>query len=234
MATPIEIYEAMVALIKTRIPGFEVRFKSESWSQRLVALLVFVFNPKYLTGFTTTLSPYVYFPRREFVTANPTSAYKVLAHEYVHLWDTKQRPLGFRVSYMMPQLLALLALGAVGAFWSRWFLLSLVFLLALAPWPSRGRTRAEMRGYAMSMAMNFWRHGSIDQGTKDYIAVHFTGWSYYRMCPNTRKVQVELDAWAAQISSGEILKGVDKQPFADIYALLQEKGVVAAGVSAHG
>lgn len=233
MATSQEIFDAMTVEIGKKVPGFQVRYKNESWSQKLIGLLARPFNPTYTTGFITTFYPYVYYPSKKDVEANPGSAWRVLAHEYVHLLDTKAHPILFRLRYVMPQILALLALGAIGAFWSLWFLLCLVFLLAAAPWPSRGRTALEMRGYTMSMAADFWKHGRITDATKEHIAQHFTGWNYYKMCPNEKKVRDQLDAAARRIESGEILVGAGAEPYADIHALLQAQGVVKTGAAAN-
>jgi hypothetical protein len=226
-ATPKDIYDALVAFIATKVPGFQVRFKSESWSQRLIGKLAWIFNKKYMTGYTTTIYPYVYFPTREFVSNNYGNAARVLTHEYVHLFDNRERPLGFRVQYAMPQLLAVLALGAFGAFWTPWALLSLVALLALAPWPSSGRTAAELRGYAMSMAVDFWpRRTPISAATKEWVAQHFTSWDYYRMCPNNAKILAEIEKVCERMASDELLKGPGSEPYLDIYLLYQKLGLI--------
>ena len=234
-ATPKDTYDALVALIAAKVPGFEVRFKNESWSQRLIAKLVWIFNRSYLTNYTTTLYPRVYFPNREFVEKDPTHAWKVLAHEYVHLFDNKARPLVFRVRYAMPQLLALLALGAFGAFWSLWMLFFLVALVAAAPWPSSGRTAIEMRGYTMSIAVDFWpRRVPVSTQTKMWVAQHFTGWDYYRMCPSQTKVLQKIDEACKRMESDDLLKGSGSEPYLDVYLLLQKLGYVqVTGASAN-
>jgi hypothetical protein len=226
MATDKEIYDSLCTLIKCSVPGFEVRFKNESWSQKLLALLAKPFCPDYMTRFTTTLFPKVYFPSRQFVEGNYRSAWKVLTHEYAHLWDRQKEGRTFDLRYALPQLLAIFALGVLAAFWSLWALLALVFLLALAPWPSRGRTDIEMRGYGMSMAVDYWRYGSINPGTKDWIAGIFVGWSYYRMSASLPKVKAQLDAIEKQIADSSILSGDYATPYRDVYLLLKNAGVV--------
>lgn len=226
-ATPKDIYEALVALIATKVPGFQVLFKNESRWQRFLGALVWVFNRKYMTNYTTTLYPRVYFPNREFVENDTTHAWKVLAHEYVHLLDTKASPLGFRVRYLMPQFLALLALGAFGAFWTPWAWFSLIALVALAPWPSAGRTALELRGYAMSMAVDFWpRRIPASTQTKTWVAKHFTGWDYYRMCGNNEKILGKIDEVCKQLESDELLKGPGSEPYLDVYLLFQKLGLI--------
>lgn len=91
--------------IAKHVPGFEVRFKSDSRSQKLLGWLMRPFNPDYMTKYTSTFAPVVYFPTKEAYEANPRGSLSTLAHEYVHLHDTLQSPWWFRVSYLLPQLL---------------------------------------------------------------------------------------------------------------------------------
>jgi hypothetical protein len=94
-------------VVRAEIPGFRIAFKNETWHQKVIGLLLRPFNPKYMEKYTTTLSPVVYFPSRDFYESNPASSFAILAHEYVHLVDTKRHPVWFRLSYLFPQLLAL-------------------------------------------------------------------------------------------------------------------------------
>lgn len=193
------LYEAMCALIAERIPGFEVRFKAEDRGQKLLALFLRPFVPDYLTRFTTTLYPRVYFPTRSYVEDHPGLAWKTLAHELVHLEDTKRRPIFFPLSYIAPQLFAALAFLAVLAPWfpMTWF--ALPALVALLPWPSPWRAHWELRGYAMDLAITYWTTGRISGGAQ-FVRL-FTGWSYYRMMPNEARVKAhfeECGRWLAE------------------------------------
>jgi len=201
------------------VPDFAVRYKDKSWSQRLLGLLSYPFNRKYMTDYITTLYPYVYFPGRPAQSED----WKVLAHEYVHLYDMKRHPLLFRLGYAFPQMLGIFSLGALFAFLTPWALLCLTFLLALAPWPSPGRTDAEMRGYAMSMAVNYWRYGYVSPVTLDWVTQQFIGWPYYRMAWGETLIRMRLDRIVSTLVSGTILTGDDGKPFRDVYAMLQEK-----------
>jgi hypothetical protein len=93
-------------VVRAEIPGFRIAFKNETWHQKALGLILRPFNPKYMESYTTTLSPVVYFPSREFYEGDPASSFAILAHEYVHLVDTKRHPVWFRLSYLLPQLLA--------------------------------------------------------------------------------------------------------------------------------
>lgn len=221
-----DIYDALVALVKREIPGFEPAYKNESRLQKAVGLLVTSFCPTYMTDFISTIYPKVYYPDRAFETSTPGDAWKVLAHEYVHLWDQKQRRVGFPLAYSFPQVFVLLSLIAVLAFWWKPALGFIVFLAALAPWPAPGRTHAEMRGYAMSMAVDYWRYGSVQKGTKEWISSMFTGWNYYRMNPNKDDVLRQLDSWEAGLMNGLVIRSVNGKPFADVYEMLKKLDVV--------
>jgi hypothetical protein len=215
--------EVLVETIRKRIPTFEIRFKDENRFQQVLGFVLRPFNPTYMTKYTTTLYPIVYFPNRLFVERDPEGAWKILAHEYVHLLDTQANPIGFRIRYLLPQLLGTLAILSVFAIWSSWFLLTLVFLAAFFPWSSKGRTELELRGYAMTMAVDYWtgRSRSIPASSKDWIEEQFTGWSYYRMADSG--VRTEIDRIAKSIENDEILSGSDSAPYLEVHQLLRAR-----------
>jgi hypothetical protein len=191
---------ALIEHIEKDIPGFRVAYKDEpldgpgDWKLKVAAKVVGLFNKKFMTGYTTTLYPVVYFRSRQDVEEDPLGAFRTLAHEYVHLWDEKKRRVWFPTSYLMPQLFAPLSLLAFGAFWSLWFLLFLLFLLCLAPIRSPWRTRAELRGYSMNLFTRYWHHDKVPENLKEYIVPKFTDvGTYYRMWPNAKAVRAELD-----------------------------------------
>jgi len=95
-------------VIRKRVPGFRVAFKDASFVQRLLGFVMRPFNHRYMTDFTSTFYPVVWFPTQERYESNPRNSFVVLAHEYVHLVDTSKRPIWFRVSYVMPQALGVI------------------------------------------------------------------------------------------------------------------------------
>lgn len=220
------LLQNLVNKIKAEVPGFELRYKDESLFMKVLGVLVWVFNRRFMRDYTTTVSPKVYFPSRAQAEANPRWVWKILTHEYVHLHDWKRSKVWFTFSYLLPQILALGALGALGAFWNLWFLLCLGFLVFAAPWGSRWRTHWELRGYTMSMAVNYWRYGSISDTQKENIARNFYGMDYYRMCPNKEKIRGLLQEQADAIASGAVLEGEERYPFRVVYGLLQDQGAV--------
>lgn len=108
--------------IRQLVPDFQVKFKSESKLQRFIGLLVKPFNPEYLTRYTSTFYPVVWFSSRESYESHPRTSMTVLAHELVHLLDTKAHPIWFRVSYLFPQCLSLMAFATYVALcgWRSW------------------------------------------------------------------------------------------------------------------
>lgn len=100
--------------VRSFVPNFEVRFKNESILMKLIGFLTYPFNREFMTRYTTTLHPHVYFPTREVYEGQAKQSMNVLAHELVHMLDTKGHPIWMRLSYALPQIAALLPLMAYG------------------------------------------------------------------------------------------------------------------------
>lgn len=222
-----EILDDLVLAIKERLPKFQVKYKDENLFQKFLGVLMF-FNRGYMTRYTTTMFGNVYFVSRKSVGENPRHAWKILAHEYVHLLDGRDHPVKFPLYYALPQVSALGALLALGAFWCSWALLALVFLVALAPWGSKGRTKSEMRGYAMSMAVNYWRYASVSQSLKDHVGSSFWGPNYYYMCRDKTFVKMEIGTIELQIMKGEAAKVTHPEAVLDVLVILLEHGALHA------
>lgn len=196
------IFDEIVEKIKVRIPNFEIRYKDESKLQRFIGFLLF-FNKAYMTDYTTTMFGKVYFTSRKSVEEDPRGAWKILAHEYVHLLDAKTEGWRFLLGYASPQIYALIAplFIAIGYFAQLWGLFFLGFLCLgfLAPWPSPGRTKWETRGYAMTMAVHFWSSGKIPESLKLDIQEHFWSSEYYYMHRNKDEVKNAIEVIADAI-----------------------------------
>jgi hypothetical protein len=217
-----EIYEGLCANIKNRFPDFDVRYKDEEWTSKILAVLVFIFNPRYMQDFTTTRFPDVFFPSRKFVEENYRRAWKILAHEYVHMVDRDLDGWWFNVRYASPQMWAVLALSALNALWlGPWALLGLVPLLLALPWPSPGRRDIELRGYTMSMAVNHWRYGDVQNDTKDWMITHFTGASYYFMWPFKQNMHDRLYGTEAKLDDGTIFDWDKTGVFLEVHGFLK-------------
>lgn len=223
-----QIYEALTAEAKTQFPGFEVRAKEDSLLMKILAKLLF-FNKRFMSDYTTTVGYKIYAPKdtREF-----PLFWKVVAHEYVHMHDRKHAParwLTYGLWYMAPQIFAVLGLvGAVVALatWNPVWLWSLLALLLAAPIPSPGRTHYEMRGYTMSMAVNYWRYGSVRDYQREHVLEKFTGPDYYWMWPFKGSMKKKIDNAVAMLESGRIFQRKGAQPFIEVHGLLRDLGVL--------
>lgn len=97
--------------VRKLVPGFRVAFKDKTPGQKTLAFFLRPFNPFYMTKFVSTFHPVVYFPSQLSYEAAPRSSFTVLAHELVHLLDTQSHPLWFRLSYLLPQVFAIVPLA---------------------------------------------------------------------------------------------------------------------------
>jgi len=222
-----EIYDKLVEMITEAVPGFHVRFKSQSTISKILGFLSKPFNPKYMTDYITTRYPNVYFPTPESIDEDweKAQAWKILAHEWVHLNDRMKRGPVFTVSYLLPQMGCLGASLSLLAIWfSNWWLLALAGLLLLAPLPAPGRRNAEMRGYTMSMAVNFWRYGSIRPETIEFYKNQFTGSGYYFMWPFKGDMDKRFHRAIKDIESGAVMAWPHPEPFKAVHALIQAAG----------
>ena len=181
---------AMVRLCWQKIPGFEMCIKSESRYLRLLNMVVKWFNPRFMTDYVTTIYPNVYFPEYN------NEDWKVLTHEFVHLTHAKKSKILFNLKYLFPQNLALLSLLSV---FNTYHLLWLFFL---APLPAYFRMKEELDGYTMSMAINYWRYGSIKQEQIDWVRHQFLSSAYYFMWPFKKYITKKVTERAALIAAG--------------------------------
>lgn len=187
------------------IPGFKVKFKNESAFQRFLGFIMF-WNRGYMTDFISTFFPVVWWTTRKDYEGNPWGSFKVLTHEWVHLWDDKEHRGWFGFSYISVQVWCITSVLALLSIWfGLWFLFFLAGLLFLAPWPSPWRIKWELRGYAMTMAVNYWKHGSVKEETKDWIVETLTGSGYYFPAWSKKRLRKKLDRIVEDLESGEIL-----------------------------
>lgn len=220
-----EMFEAVQDRIASQIPGFSVEYKTESLVSKIIGVLVWPFNREYMTSYTTTRYPHVFFPSREFVEGNYRRAWKILCHEYVHLVDRLAKGVWFDISYLSMQLWAVFSLSALSAIWVGPIgLLGLTALIFALPWPSPGRREAELRGYTMSMAVNHWRYGDVHDTTKDWMVQHFTGSDYYFMWPFKNDMRRRLYDAEFRLDDGTVFEWDESGAFYDIHDFLKMMG----------
>ncbi len=164
--------------IRFKIPGFRIKDKKKSHLMKVLGWLLF-FNKRFLDNYITTLYPEIYVPEVPYRPYNHLHAISVFAHEYVHLSDRKKMGWLFNFIYLSPQILAVV--GLLGFIFSPWYFLFFLFIL---PWPSPGRAWAEVRGYRMSMAVQYWLNPEINiELLIERYVYQFTSSNYYWMMP---------------------------------------------------
>ena len=212
--------------IRTQVPGFQVAWKDTSWLQKLIGWILFPFNSTYMVNFVTTFYPTVYFPTQFEYEESPLNSFIVLAHERVHLLDTKASPFWFRFSYLLPQILfaTLFPAGLVSVFFSWWVgcILFALATLSVLPWPSPWRTYWEKRGYAMTLAATYWTTGSLPSDLGPFILTNFLGWFYYKMSWS----QSDMDRWLKDTSLSALNGTLAKDPiYGDVLSFLRSRGL---------
>jgi len=205
MATLLTYDERMLLslerLIADSIPGYARKSKQKSRLMRFFGFLLF-FNKDFMRAYVTTVYPAVYFPDK--TKDNAAYTWPVLAHEWVHLLRAKNHPVWFVLSYFFPHWLCALSLLAVTSVWgSPWWLLNLIWLAALAPWPAPGRYYEEWLAYRMSMAAEVWRYGAMTRYSRKFYVSQFTSSAYYFMWPFKKHLEKKVLAAVAAIERGD-------------------------------
>lgn len=218
-----EQYEALCAKIAETIPGFEIKYKTDSKLQKVIGTAISFFNPRYLTTVTTTASPVVWFPSKEYVENDYQKAFNTLAHEFVHLCDQSGRKGLFNCLYLFPQVLSLVGLAGLAGLWYTPLYWLLALLLLAAPLPAPWRVRYERRAYTMSMAVQLWRYGYMPASLKEGVAAKFYGSAYYWMLP-TRDGATDLVNAAVQgIPALLAEEGRSNRAYRVVHAIIKEK-----------
>jgi hypothetical protein len=100
--------------VRKVVPKFKLAYKDESKLMKLLGFFAVLFNPDFMTRYTTTLNTTVYFPSKSYYEAQPKSSLTVLAHEMVHMLDNKKYPIWYQFTYAFPQVIAPLFFVAYG------------------------------------------------------------------------------------------------------------------------
>ena len=126
--------QSFEAEVRKLVPTLQIRFKDESRVQRWLGAVLRPFNPSYMTTYTSTFGSTVYFPSREYYANRPKNSVMLLSHEAVHILDSRKNPLWFILSYLFPQVFALVLLAVYCTLsWPKMYaLLALVGALLVA------------------------------------------------------------------------------------------------------
>ena len=180
-----KFYSLYEGVIRRRFPDAKIVFKNTSRFMRFLGAILYFFNPKFMTHYTTVIGTTIYFPSHEWLESNYENALSIISHEYVHMIDESKMPFGiYKFMYLFPQILVIFSLFAFLAFWNSWCLFFLGFLIFILPWPAAGRTWIEARGYSMTMFFSEKTISGPYNANLDarYLSRKFTGSSYYWMC----------------------------------------------------
>lgn len=261
-----EALEAFEGVVRRDIPKFKVAFKEESKLMALLGFLAYPFNSLFMERYTTTWGNTVYFATKKRYQDRPDVSFRILAHEYVHLSDSKLHPFTFKLSYMFPQVLVLLPLlafavlawphswlvllpfvsyvlacgaarltkvlfwvvlvlllGGTGvlAWWLTgwWALVLLGVPLFAIPWPAYWRTKWELRGYGMNVALAWVLYKAFSPEYLDRIVQQFTGPGYFFMCWSGSKIRASMTGYNLLTKSGDLQ---NEHPYATVLSFLNE------------
>lgn len=226
------IYEALVKYASVKHGRrFAVRYKSKSLLMRLLAFIVYLFNREFMSRYITVIGKKVYYPSRVYVANNYERAWIALAHELVHMADS-DRVFGFSFLYLFPASLVVpfeaLCFASGWPFWAHIF--SVLFLL---PLPAPFRAHFELRGYAMNMAIDYWRYGKVSQTMQSFVWSRFTGSGYYYMWPFKKRMGRRVSKSLQEIEDCYILQSAKNAVFNDVRNILLGQTVNAEKVIGH-
>lgn len=174
-------FNQALEIAQKHFPGLKIKYKNESFFMKFLSLVLF-FNPEFKTKFITTIGKTIYFPSKEFIENNNTSATHILCHELVHINQSNDK--FFSIKYLFPQILATFSLLA--------FIhpIFLIFLLFLAPIPAYFRSKYEYEAYVVSLYCKFKANENFDTLLSiNSIVNNFTGSSYYYMNKNSEMLR---------------------------------------------
>jgi hypothetical protein len=87
---------------------------------------------------------------------------------------------------------------------------ALVLLLVfVCPWPSKGRTAAELRGYGMTLAFHYWKGDDFPQNLLEWVKGQFVGPAYYWMSWSGEAIMRELADIRDKTRSGILIGAAD-------------------------
>jgi hypothetical protein len=161
--------------------GISIKWKSESFLNRVIGLLLKPINPRYMSGVVTTIGSTVYWPKGRWDSSDPMRRFQTMAHEMQHVFDSRKHWLTFGPSYLMPQIFALLSLLSFGAFWDLSYLWSLLTLLLLIPGIPSPRESWELSAYLINYSVKVLQARGHLTREIDRLAKIFVSPSYYWM-----------------------------------------------------
>lgn len=179
------LFTDLIDAAKQYFPDLQIKYKDKSIFMQILGKILF-FNKSFMSIYTTTIGSTIYFPSETFMKLRPTTIVIILMHELMHVKDSNRfTKYLFGLSYMFPQILALLLLPLLLISWK--IFLPLIILFAL-PIPAYFRMVAEKRAYLVSLYVSnqlnqkYELTNHLEESKKFYLSQFKTG-SYYFMWP---------------------------------------------------
>jgi hypothetical protein len=130
------------------------------------------------------------------------------------LWRYESKNLWARRLFYLIASLSVVSYLVLAVWLSGWWAaLAVGAFIPLVPFRSPWRARWEYRGYAMGMAISFWKYGVIRDSSLRRISDTFTGPHYYFMDPNRDRVMSRLHMVKLSVLDHSILEGKGARPF---------------------
>jgi hypothetical protein len=206
-----EKLQKAIDLGKSFCPTYKIVPKNTSTLHKTIGWIFSkIGNKDYMTNYGTTIHQITAFPDA-WLTGNELYIWQIALHEIQHAQDAqKVSNIVFDVGYLLPQLIGILGvlysitilpiLLLGGPLWPLWGLMSLLFL---APVPAFGRAYIEIRGYTVSIAVDYWSGTLGDESDYlDWIVSHFSDFSYYRMWPFKKWVRSYFSQKLQELKAG--------------------------------
>lgn len=121
-----ETLQQFETALRPQAPNLKIAFKDQSRIQKFLGVLLYPFNPLYLTEYVTTFGSTLFFPSPTLYAKAPDANFTTIAHEFVHIYDSQRDPL-FRLKYLFPQVLVVIPLAVYG-----WLAGAYAWIIALA------------------------------------------------------------------------------------------------------
>ena len=167
-------------IIMKDFPKVGLLAKDKSRFMKILGSVIAVFNKEFMKQYVTVLRNTIYFPSKQWLEADYERAFGILAHEYVHMVDRKQKPpFIFELQYIFPQVLSVFGLLSFLFMIHPLFGLFSLFFLALFPLPSPWRLKYEINGYAMNAWINSRIGGFNLEKFSMHVAELLSGSEYY-------------------------------------------------------
>jgi hypothetical protein len=217
-----DVLQEYVRLCETE---FKVKLveKKTSIFMKMIAVILF-FNKNFMTSYVTTIGRTVYWPDlEERFSKYPENSFRTMFHETQHAHDGSVFKIVYELSYLSPQIGGLLSLLAFMAItFSNAWLLALLALVLIAPFPAYFRAHWEFRGSSCNMAYRIWTDDRVSDRYKDFLVQRFKGPDYYFMWPFPKSVRKKLAKIEQRIRAGKLTEVQRKT-----HVFLQNHGIIS-------